>query len=160
MDNRQNRKRCEVGEERCDVCEKNDAITEGLEAQQAAFIKDERANQEQAIQDERERQDQWLDSRIDIPSIGFPPPSSESLVPGVAIDASPKPFTDQTPTSREEEGDSIPRSRCSSVSFDQGFAAAQDSVGESRTFEAQKQQRSQQRWRIEADSLYMRRKAI
>ncbi|KFZ20592.1 hypothetical protein V502_03128 [Pseudogymnoascus sp. VKM F-4520 (FW-2644)] len=66
-------------------------------------------------------------------------------------DASPQSFTFQNPTS-SEEGQSIPRSRCSSVSFDKGFAADRDPVGESRAFEAQNHQRSRQRWRIEADS--------
>ncbi|KFZ24201.1 hypothetical protein V502_01319, partial [Pseudogymnoascus sp. VKM F-4520 (FW-2644)] len=143
---RQNRKRCEVGEERCDVCEKDNAMVEAEEARQAAYVEEQRAIGEQAAQDERERQDQWLDSGIDVhsSSMSIPAPSGEVLVPGNAVVASPKPFTDQNPTPSEEEGHSITRSRYSSVSFDKGFAADQDPVGESRAFEAQKQ-RSQQR---------------
>ncbi|KFY64196.1 hypothetical protein V496_03407 [Pseudogymnoascus sp. VKM F-4515 (FW-2607)] len=152
MDYRQNRKRCEVGEERCDVCEKDDAMVEAEEARQAAYVEEQRAIGEQAAQDERERQDQWLDSGIDVrsSSMSIPAPSSEVLVSGNAVVASPKPFTDQNPTPSEEEGHSITHARYSSVSFDKGFAADQDPVGESRAFEAQKHQRSQQRLRIEA----------
>jgi hypothetical protein len=83
--------------------------------------------------------------------MSIPAPSGEVLVPGSVVVASPQPSTDQNPTP-SEEGHSIPRSRCSSVSFDKGFAADQDSVGESRAFETQKHQRSQQRLRIEAES--------
>jgi superfamily II DNA/RNA helicase len=150
MDDRQNRKRCEVGEERCDVCEKDDAMVEAEEARQAAYVEEQRAIREQAAQTERERQGRWFD--VPSSSIGIPAPSGEVLVPGSAIVASPKPFTDQNPTPSEEEGHSITRSRCSSISFDKGFAADQGLVGESRAFEAQKHQRSQQRLRIEAES--------
>ncbi|KFY64872.1 hypothetical protein V496_02966, partial [Pseudogymnoascus sp. VKM F-4515 (FW-2607)] len=84
-----------------------------------------------AAQAERERQGRWVDSGIDVPnsSMRIPAPSSEVLDPGSVIVAS-QPFTDQNPTP-SEEGHSIPRSRCSSVSFDQGFAADHDPVGES-----------------------------
>ncbi|KFY66798.1 hypothetical protein V496_01920, partial [Pseudogymnoascus sp. VKM F-4515 (FW-2607)] len=154
MDDRQDRKRCEVGEERCDVCEKDDAMVEDGEARRAAYVEEQRVIQEQAAQAERERQGPWVDSGIDVPSSSrnIPVPSSEVLVPGSVIVTSPQPFTDQDITSSEEEGRPIPQSQCSSVSFDQGFAADHDPVGESRMFEAQKQQRSQQRWRVEADS--------
>ncbi|KFZ01485.1 hypothetical protein V500_00751 [Pseudogymnoascus sp. VKM F-4518 (FW-2643)] len=152
MDDRQNRERCEVGEERCDVCEKDDAMIEDGEARQAAYIEEQRAIREQAAQDKHKRPDQWLDSGIEVhSSMSIPAPRGEVLVPGSVVVASPQPSTDQNPTP-SEEGHSITRSRCSSVSFDEGFAADQDSVSESRAFEAQNHQRSQQRWRVEADS--------
>ena len=93
MDDRNNRKRCETGEERCDVCEGDDAKMEKSEARRAAFIEEERE-----IQDKGARQDWWLDSGIDVPSssMSIPTLRSEILVPGSAVDASPKPFTDQT----------------------------------------------------------------
>ncbi|KFY98398.1 hypothetical protein V500_01689 [Pseudogymnoascus sp. VKM F-4518 (FW-2643)] len=96
---------CEVGDERCDVCEKDDAMVEAEEARQAAYVEEQRAIGEQAAQDERERQDQWLDSGIDVhsSSMSIPAPSSEVLVPGNAVVASPKPFTDQNPRFRRRE---------------------------------------------------------
>ncbi|KFY98080.1 hypothetical protein V500_01806 [Pseudogymnoascus sp. VKM F-4518 (FW-2643)] len=71
--------------------EKNDAITEGLDAQQAAFIEEERVNQEQVIQDERKRQGRWLDSGIDVPSssIGIPPRAVILSVPVVQLMPAP-----------------------------------------------------------------------
>ncbi|OBT70708.1 hypothetical protein VF21_10275 [Pseudogymnoascus sp. 05NY08] len=56
MDNRQDWKRCEVGEEWCDVCEKDDAMVEDREARRAAYVEEQRVIQEQAAQAERERQ--------------------------------------------------------------------------------------------------------
>jgi cyanophycinase-like exopeptidase len=44
MDERQNRKGCAVGEEQCGVCEKDDTGIEVMEAQQATFIEEEKAN--------------------------------------------------------------------------------------------------------------------
>ncbi|KFZ23111.1 hypothetical protein V502_02410, partial [Pseudogymnoascus sp. VKM F-4520 (FW-2644)] len=144
----------EVGEEQCDVCKKDDAMVEDREAQRAAYIEEQRANREQAAQAECKSQGQWVDSRIDVPSssMSIPALSSEVLVPRSVVVTSPQPFTDQDITSSEEEGQPIPQSRCSSVSFDKGFAADQDPVSKSCTFEAQNQQQSQQQWRVEADS--------
>ncbi|KFY26455.1 hypothetical protein V493_04079, partial [Pseudogymnoascus sp. VKM F-4281 (FW-2241)] len=123
---------CEVGEERCDMCEKDDAMVKDGEARQAAYVEEQRVIQEQAVQAERERQGWWVDSGIDVPSssMNILAPSSEVLVTGSVVVTSPQLLTDQDITS-SEEGHSIPRSRCSSVSFDKGFAADHDPVGES-----------------------------
>ncbi|KFY69605.1 hypothetical protein V496_00099, partial [Pseudogymnoascus sp. VKM F-4515 (FW-2607)] len=124
-------RQCEVGEERCDVCEKDDAIVEDSEARRVAYVEEQGAIQEQAAQAERERQGRWVDSGIDVPnsSMRILALSSEVLDPRSVIVAS-QPFTDQNPTP-SEEGYSIPRLRCSSVSFNQGFAADHDPVSES-----------------------------
>ncbi|OBT79273.1 hypothetical protein VF21_01965 [Pseudogymnoascus sp. 05NY08] len=78
MDDRQDQERCEVGEEQCDVCEKDDAMFEDRETQQAAYVEEQRVIQEQAAQAERERQGPWVDSGINVPSssIYIPAPSS------------------------------------------------------------------------------------
>ncbi|KFZ23509.1 hypothetical protein V502_02010, partial [Pseudogymnoascus sp. VKM F-4520 (FW-2644)] len=100
MDNRQDWKRCEVGEEQCNVCKKDDAMVEDGEAQRAAYVEEQRAIQEQAAHAERERQGQgqWVDSGINVPSssISIPALSSEVLVLRSVIVASPKPFTEST----------------------------------------------------------------
>ncbi|OBT70693.1 hypothetical protein VF21_10394, partial [Pseudogymnoascus sp. 05NY08] len=56
MDDQQDWKRCEVGEEQCNVYEKDDAMVEDREARQAAYVEEQRVIQEQAAQAERERQ--------------------------------------------------------------------------------------------------------
>ena len=102
MDDRHDQIRCEEGEEQCDVCEKDDAMSKDMEAQQAAYIEEEREMQEQANQYEREKQDQWLDSGIDVPSssIGIPPPSSDINRPSSPVNASPHSSTVRNATSR------------------------------------------------------------
>ncbi|KFZ18997.1 hypothetical protein V502_03894, partial [Pseudogymnoascus sp. VKM F-4520 (FW-2644)] len=110
---------CEVGEEQCNVCKKDDAMVKDREAQWAAYVEEQRAIQEQAAHAERERQGQgqWVDSGINVPSssMSIPALSSEVLVLRSVIVASPKPFTGQNPTSSEEEGQAVPCSRCSSL---------------------------------------------
>ena len=63
MDSWVDRTRCEVGEERCDVCQNSDAMMEEAEVLRHAY---------QAEEDEQEnkrcRLEQTLDSGINIPS--------------------------------------------------------------------------------------------
>ncbi|OBT81152.1 hypothetical protein VE02_10082 [Pseudogymnoascus sp. 03VT05] len=91
MDDQQDWKRCKVGEERCDVCEKDDAMVEDREARQAAYVEEQRVIQEQAAQAERKRQGLWVDSGINVPSssMNILVPSSEVLVPRSVIVTSP-----------------------------------------------------------------------
>ena len=67
LDGRMNRRRCEEGEERCDVCQKDDAMMEEGEALREAYMA------------EQERGQEILDSGIDMPSQSFDQASGQSL---------------------------------------------------------------------------------
>ncbi|KFZ23104.1 hypothetical protein V502_02418 [Pseudogymnoascus sp. VKM F-4520 (FW-2644)] len=109
-------------------------MVEDREAQQAGYVEEQRAIQEQAAQAECERQGQWVDSRIDVPSssMSILALSSEVLVPRSVIVASPKPFTGQNPTSSEEEGQAIPCSHSRAVHSRPRIISKASSNGESR----------------------------
>jgi hypothetical protein len=72
MDGWVDRIRCKEGEERCDVCQKSDAMMEEAETLRQAYI----AQQEK----ERYQQEPTLDSGIDIPSSQSVIPSSSPTV--------------------------------------------------------------------------------
>jgi RecQ family ATP-dependent DNA helicase len=140
MDGREDRVRCEEGEERCDVCEEDDAMMAESEAQRVAYVQEEQERQE------RERQDRWMDSGIDVPSSNVPTQS-------IGI---PEPSSSPVPTSRVDQGNgrdgtwpSVMRSHSPSsvASFDHGFAADAIPAHERDVFTAQQAQRRQQRWR-------------
>jgi hypothetical protein len=57
MDGREDRLRCKEGEERCDVCENNNAIMAKVEAQRVAYVYEEQERREREEQKEQERQD-------------------------------------------------------------------------------------------------------
>jgi hypothetical protein len=140
VDKRANRLQCEEGEERCDVCERDDATMAESEAQRAAYI-----------QEEQERQDRWMDSGIDVPSSSVP--AQKMDIPSSSVGfprSSPLPSSD---VDKDHDHDCISASaRCSyspgsSASFDQGFAADTMAVHEQNEFTTQQAQRRQQRWR-------------
>jgi len=141
MDGRDDRLRCEEGEERCDVCSNDDAIMEGLEAEREAYAHEER---EAYTQEQREGQDRWMDSGIEIPS---------SSVPGRHIDITDSSSRIDIPSSigdSHDGGSTSPirgHSPSSSVEFDHIFAAGPIQASEQDEFAAQQVQRSQQRWR-------------
>ena len=58
MDGREDRRQCEEGEERCDVCRQSNSMMEEAEALRQAYIAEQ----------ERSQQEARLDSGIDIPS--------------------------------------------------------------------------------------------
>lgn len=63
--------RCEEGEERCDVCERDDVMTMESERQQIAQHSEDPTRQEPA------RQERWMDSGIDVFSSSVPIPNME-----------------------------------------------------------------------------------
>lgn len=133
-DVRKPRERCDEGEERCDVCEKDHAMMEGLAAQQEAQVMMEQAQGER-----------WFDSGVDIPSssiadipsgragIGFGSSSIADGSIGSIPSSMPLPALQDT-------------RRRSSIRFDQGFAGDSMTRDEQETFTAQQAQRRQQRW--------------
>lgn len=53
MDGREDRVRCEEGEERCDVCENDDAMMAESEAQRVAYVREEQERRQREEPDER-----------------------------------------------------------------------------------------------------------
>ena len=120
-DDRSQRVRCEEGEERCDVCETDDATAERIEAQRRAYV------------EEQEGQDQWTDSGIEVPSSSIPLPTINVGRDESHSGGSSSPNDGHSPSSLD--------------SFAQGFATDVIHGRERDEFTAQQAQRSQQRWR-------------
>jgi RecQ family ATP-dependent DNA helicase len=152
-DERGPRVRCEEGEERCDVCEKDDIDAERSEAQRRAYIDEERERQERDERDEGERQDRWMDSGVDVPSSSVPVPDIDITERSSSIGEASSSGLPILPVGRDDGHGCISASAIrshsprSSVSFDQGFAADAITEDEREEFAAQQAQRQAQRWR-------------
>jgi len=161
MDGRIDRIRCEEGEERCDVCQKDDKAVAEAEALQRAYI----AEEEDQV---RYEHDQMLDSGIIIPS-------SDDILPrsGINIQAndniSPSSSIDIQANDNRSRSSSIElpdmsrfashrNALCSTpekspsssiISSDPGFTADLITIADQYEFQAQQAEREQQRRSIQ-----------
>jgi len=135
MDGRLDRIRCEEGEERCDVCQKDDEAAAEAEELQQAFA----------------AQEQMLDSAIDIPSSSIMMQGSENASPSSSIDAPSSielpdisRFANQSPLYRPQ------KSPTSSVTgSDPEFETDLITIADQYEYKAQQAEREQQRKSIQ-----------
>ena len=141
MDGRFNYVQCEDGEEKCNVCQKDEQAIEEAETMQNAYIAEQ---ERQAMY----KQDRMLDSGINMPSSSFGMQASDkTTTPSSSIEL---PDMSQLANHKDTLRNTLQKSPISSIiSSNLGFTANLITIANQYKFEAQQVEREQQRRRIQ-----------